>query len=259
MEIAASFRPTIQDVPLTVVLPLVAPATIEEVVGRWQPVFAQLSAGSQLLVVDDQRVWPDDADPHAGFPFRIAHHPVPLGVGGCLESGLRLTDTRLVLAVHDDGSFDPLECLKLLPAIDAVDIVVACRDVGPTPWPLRLYERLRSWLASILIGYTPDERPGWPGGGGWKRRWIARRTFGVGNADPTSGMFLARTEVLRQLPVQSSSSFAWIELLAKANHLSCVLTDVAITSSRPAALDVGFAADARRVFSHPDFGPPRRD
>jgi hypothetical protein len=260
-------RPPIRHVAASIVLPIIAPAPpLEHVVTRWKSLLDKLPSGSRLLLVDDSSAWPEaptSIDEHA-WPAvvdsepRIVRHLVPLGRGGALETGLRLVDTPLVLAVADDEAFDPDECLKLWESIDHVDLACASRSIGPTPWPIAAFDGAKTLLARVLLGYDPDPRIGWSGWSGWRRRWLARRGFGVPVADPLAGMFLARTATLRDFPVQSRGSFAWTELIAKANHTECLLTDVAIAATRPTTSDPDFAADARRLFTHPDFGPPRR-
>jgi hypothetical protein len=260
-------RPPIRQSAVTIVLPIAAPGPlIGQVVARWKPVLEKLPCESRLLLIDDAGAWPDmptaldervwpaivDSEP------RLVRHLVPLGRGGALGTALRLVDTPLVLAVDDDSAFAPAECLKLWESIDLVDIACACRTIGPTPWPVAAFESTKSILACVLLGYEPDPRVGWSGWSGWRGRWIARRGFGVPVADPLAGMFLARTATIRDFTVQSRGSFAWTELLAKANHTECLLTDVAIAATKPTARDADFAADAWRVFTHPDFGPPRR-
>ena len=202
----------------------------------------------------DERIWPSVVDSEP----RLVRHLVPLGRGGALGTGLLLVDTPLVLAIDDDGAFDPAECLKLWESIDLVDLACACRTIGPTPWPIAAFERAKSILARVLLGYEPDPRIGWSGWSGWRGRWIARRGFGVPVADPLADMFLARTATIRDFTVQSRGSFAWTELIAKSNHLECLLTDVPVAATKPVARDPDFFADAGRLFAHPDFGPPRR-
>ena len=249
-------RPPIRESPVHV-LPIIAKKTpLDALFTRWQPLLEKLPAGSQVTPVDETDAWLSWNETHS--------YPIPMtgvrsrGVGQSLEVGFILVDAPLVLAVLDDGAFDPLDCLKLWESIDLVDIACACRSIGGAPWPVAAFERGKAILARVFLGYDPDPRVGWSGWSGWRGRWIARRGFGVPVADPLAGMFLARTAVLRGLPIQSHGSFAWTELIAKANHTECLLTDVAVAATKPVAGDADFAADAWRLFSHPDFGPPRR-
>ena len=203
-------RTPIRQAAVTIVLPITPPASpFEHVVARWKPLLDKLPSGSHLLLIDDAAAWPETPTPiDAPWPAvvdaepRVVRHLRPLGPGGALGTGLRLVDTPLVLAVDDDGAFDPAECLKLWESIDLVDIACACRSVGPTPWPVAAFERVKAILARILLGYDPDPRIGWSGGSGWRGRWIARRGFGVPVADPLAGMFLARTATVRDFTIQ---------------------------------------------------------
>ncbi len=72
--------------------------------------------------------------------------------------------------------------------------------------------------------------------------------------DPECGMKLYRREVFAHLPIQSKGSFVQIEILAKANFQSRILTEVAIDGPETELEKVG--ADFWKVLNNPNFGPP---
>jgi hypothetical protein len=261
MDDETPLRPPIRPAPVTVfLLALDPPDAPEELLPPWLRLVETLPLGSQLIVLDDRGTWNRDllGPLAAERRLRLIHHARPLDVGGCLQTALLVADTPLVLLAPCDRQFDADLVLPLFEQIDKVDLVLACRDVGSPPLLWRLGRWLSGMAARILLGYVPEPRPGWPGSAGGGRRWLIRRLFGVPLFDPQSNLWLARRELLHGLPVQSRGPFAWVELLAKVNHLGALLTEVAIPWHPPApTAPPRFFNDLWLVFRRPDFGPPR--
>src|ERR1019366_6536022 len=91
---------------------------------------------------------------------------------------------------------------------------------------------------------------------GWGRRWVARWFFGLRVNDPECPFQLARREIFQHIPLQSQGSFAQIEMLAKANHLTCLIAEEPLTWTPPTQLvreAMSFSDDMWRVFRHPKF------
>ena len=85
----------------------------------------------------------------------------------------------------------------------------------------------------------------------------SRWDFTVRVTDPECPFRLVRREIFQHLPIQSGGPFVQVEILAKANHLSCYLAEEPVTWTPPfdATTDaISFGQDARLVFHHPDFG-----
>jgi hypothetical protein len=65
---------------------------------------------------------------------------------------------------------------------------------------------------------------------------------------------LFRRSVFRRIPIQSDGPFVFVEVLAKANFLTAIMSEVPVgyqSVARPAS----WWKEAWRVFAHPDFGP----
>jgi hypothetical protein len=60
------------------------------------------------------------------------------------------------------------------------------------------------------------------------------------------------------MPIQSRGSFFPVEMLAKANHMMCLLAEEPVTWTRPALPEsdaISFSQDAWLIFREPEFGP----
>lgn len=235
----------IRSAPVTIVLP----SASREDVAAWATYLAQCPAGSQILAVVDAPL--TEVPPQV----RVVQHTQPLGIGGCLQTAIWLLETPLVLLVGG-GECRPRHAKAMFEEIDNVDLVAACRDIGPPPPPVMIWDLTRMLMARIFLGYFPEPRIGWPGWGDWPRRWTARRLFGVPLHDPCGGLILARSELIRRMPIQSRGSFAWVEIAAKANHLGKLMCEVKAEREpeRSPLPPDPFASDAWRLFHQPDFG-----
>lgn len=155
------------------------------------------------------------------FQF-VPDESVAEGVGSALRVGLQAAKNPLVLTLP--VGYDAGQLPLFLKEIDQVDIVAGVR---------------KSKVA------------------GWKRRQFfskAYQLFGIWMQDPECGMKLYRREIFDRLPIQSKGSFAQIEILAKANFQSRLLTEVEIDG--PATEDTSVGNDFWKVLNRPDFGPP---
>ena len=79
--------------------------------------------------------------------------------------------------------------------------------------------------------------------------------------DPECAFRLYRRATIERLPIQSNTSVAQIEILAKTNHLECVMAEVAVHWTPPASVladpvEKNAAREWRRLFHDPDFGKP---
>jgi len=90
---------------------------------------------------------------------------------------------------------------------------------------------------------------------GWKRRQFFSATyqiFGLWMQDPQCPMRLYRREMFDRIPIQSTGAFAQIEILAKANFESKLMTEVPING--PANDQARNSKDFWKVLNHPNFG-----
>ena len=92
---------------------------------------------------------------------------------------------------------------------------------------------------------------------GWKWRQffsVAYQLFGLWMQDPECPVRLYRKEMFERIPIQSKGAFAQIEILAKANFQSRLMTEVPIIG--PDADPARTSQDFWKVLNSPNFGPP---
>jgi hypothetical protein len=155
------------------------------------------------------------------FARLVPHDEVGQGMGSALRIGIKEAKCPLVLTLPI--GYDANQLPLFLKEIDQVDIVAGVR---------------KSKIS------------------GWKRRQFfskAYQLFGIWMQDPECGMKLYRREIFDRLPIQSKGSFAQIEILAKANFQSRLLTEVEIDG--PATDELAGGGDFWKVLNHPDLGP----
>lgn len=247
-----STRLPIRHAPLSLILVATRLEPVEALVAAWLPFVENSPPGSQLIVIADHPI--ECRTAHGRL--RIVFHTRPMGVGASLQTGVWSLETPLAFFVSTNSSLSREQASDFLERIDMVDLVVGCPRTGPTPMLVRTWERIKGIVSRIFLGYTPEPRLGWPGWGGWWRRWVARHLFGVPLIDPECGVLLGRSEIFLRIPIQSKGEFAWVEWVAKANHLGCLLDEVGVDAAPGRRAE--FARDAWRVFRRPDFGAARQ-
>jgi hypothetical protein len=151
------------------------------------------------------------------------------GIGPAIEQAAADCDSPLVLVTTASEPWTEAHLRPLLEAIDKCDHVLGRRPG----------HRWRQWLATL--------------------RW--RIVFAVPVRDVHSPCRLHRREALAAIPLQSASSFAEVELLAKATFLGQLIDEVSVPplAAPPPRID---PADVQRVFRHPcfrrDSAPPKQ-
>jgi dolichol-phosphate mannosyltransferase len=249
-------RPPIAAAPISVVLPLYnAEAYLEQAASDWTAHLDGLSRDYELLLVDDGSTdaTAERADAQAGrhARVRVLRHPAREGIGAVLRTGLAAA-THPLLACTDFGDPYSVAALdRLLEVIDHVDLVSGYRAWEPPALgrPLR-------WLIRTVFGIEAAPRDFF-GRLAW--RLPNRALFAVRLTDVTCGFRLYRRTMFERLRIQSNGPFAQVEVLAKANFLGCMMTEVPVHYRPRGPLDSGaelrqILAEARRVFSDPDFG-----
>jgi glycosyltransferase involved in cell wall biosynthesis len=234
--------PAVLPAPLSVILPVYnQEATLEAAVESWVTYLESLESGYEVLLVDD-----GSADGTAALVeglrakhvhlrgFRHEHHR---GFGAALRTALAAAQHPLLAYTGFHSPYQPADLKGLLKWINEVHLVAGYRVCGN-----RTYRK--SW-------------------GEWAYRWMARWIFGVQLRDAACLLLLARRSIFDRIPIQSEGLLAHVEVVAKANFLGCMLTEVAVPyppTLREAPLgDASLRQtlrEARRLFSHPDFGPP---
>jgi hypothetical protein len=229
------FRPPIASAPLSIVLTVAGTPGWEELLGDWVAYLNGLSRESEILLVGERPELSLEAV--AGRFARVRLLPPPEAAGFGRAVAQALPEARFPLLIYNrlDGSYKPQEIQKLLKHIDMRDIVSARRTSAPGVKAKR-WRRLLNYL-------------------------LVRLGFGVRMYDVGSLFLLARRHIFVRIPLQSIGDFAHAEVLAKANFLGCLMidTEVAYQPRDNVAVEPTFGAmrsDFRRVFFHPDFGPP---
>jgi glycosyltransferase involved in cell wall biosynthesis len=227
-------RSPIAQAPLSaILLAFNAEAELEEVISAWDNYLSGLARPYEIQLVDDGST--DDTRQRADrLAEKIAHvrvlgHEQHVGTGAALRTGLAAARHPLVFTVPCTKEFHPPDLYRVLDSIDQVDLVTGYRVGRPVPRWLQMVDYCRRLLARVFLGAAPEPRVSWPGQAGWGRRWLARWLFGVRVRDPECSYRLYRREILERLTIQSDSAAALIEILAKANHLECLMAEVPVS------------------------------
>jgi glycosyltransferase involved in cell wall biosynthesis len=234
-------REPIAQAPLSVVLPVHnGEACLEKVLASWLTFLDSLERDYQAVVVNDgssDRTAELAAALEVKNPrVRLLHHPSPQGLGACLRTGLEASRFPLFFYTECSDSYEPSDLRQLLEAIDKVDLVSGYR-----------------------VGQAAREA-----GSFWKRnayRALLRLLFGLRLNDVDCPFKLFRRSIFARIPIQSDGPFVHAEILAKANFLGCIMTDMPVRYESHRSTDgmrplaAAWRGDAIRVFRHPDFGP----
>jgi glycosyltransferase involved in cell wall biosynthesis len=217
-------------------------AHVGEVVGSWADLLNGLAREHEVIVVDDGST-DHTAELVEGltgrYPaVRLLRHEARRGFGAALRTGLAEARYPLVAYTPCGGQYRAADLPRFLRWIDEVDLVAGYR-VDPAG------RRRISWADRV-------------------DRWLARRLFALRLRDPGCEFVLARRSIFRRIPIQSDGSFAHAEILAKANFLGALLTEVPVSyqplPDQPGGTWWGHLRsvwpELRRLYTRPDFGPP---
>jgi glycosyltransferase involved in cell wall biosynthesis len=255
-------RPPIATAPISVLLFAHALSTeTSDAVRAWQQYLDTLSRPCEILLVQETRpevaAGPTDDAPPLSPAVRVFAYDRAFGFRDAVNEAIRAAQHPLLAFCTADKQYQPNELERMLKAIDQVDLVAGYRAWGQTPpWRVAL-DMVIGVLSRVLIGVTLEPRKCWLGSPGRGRRWVARWIFGVRVTDPECSFRLVRREVFTRLPIQSGGPFVNVEILAKANHLSCYLAEEPVTWTPPGSPHsdaITFGEDAKLVFRAPDFG-----
>jgi len=111
------------------------------------------------------------------------------GKGMAIRTALLYVDTPYVAVLDADYTYPPKELNKLTPHLRHYDIILGARR-GPMPLIYRLGNRALAWLFRLL--------------------------FGVDVTDPLTGMYVARTDTLREAALEARQFDVEVDILAKA-------------------------------------------
>lgn len=253
-------RAPIADSPLSVVLFGHALSTeTPDALRAWRQYLDGLGRAGEILLIQETRPEAPAAEelPLNVEQMRVFPYDRAAGFRTALNDAIRAAQHPLLAFCTADKQYVPNDLDAMLKIIDKVDLVAGYRKGGRPPGWRVVFDMVLGLFSRVLIGVPLEPRTCWLGREGWGRRWIARWIFGVRVADPECPFRLVRRALFEHLPIQSGGPFVQVEILAKANHLSCLLTDEGVTWSppvMPASDAITFGHDARLVFQQPDFG-----
>jgi glycosyltransferase involved in cell wall biosynthesis len=234
----------IQPEPISVLLPTYNDrAGLQFSLESWISVLNNLNRDYEILLVDDAS---SDGSLELSQSLveknprvRLLRHGSHEGFGACLRTGLAVAQFPMLVISTPDGCYQPSDLTRFLPWIDKVHLVAGYRTVASK-------RMKRNWSERFF-------------------RWMLRIIFGLRLKDPECWFILVRRSIFNRVPVQSSGAFAFAEILAKANFLGCLMSEVSVSYQLIPEADAKWSnktlheklAGFRRLFSHPDFGPAR--
>jgi hypothetical protein len=271
---ASTQGPPISAAPLSVVLTACNDEPeLAEVVTAWVHFLDGLNREYEIILVNDGSS--DGTRPAAESLLQrfsrltLKTHPLREGLGSALRTGIGAARYPLVFYTLCNRQYQPADLTRLLEILDKkidpisgrqIDLVTGYR-VGKVPGWLVWPDRLKRWLVRAVFGMSLESRDCWTGWSGFSRRWLSRWVFGVRVRDPECVYCLLRRHIFARIPIQCDSSFALIEILAKANFQGCWMAEAPVTclASRARGDDGETPRRMRReiaqLFRAPDFGP----
>jgi glycosyltransferase involved in cell wall biosynthesis len=245
-----SQRPAIASSSVSVIL--FAPALTSETadaLSGWRQYLDTLGRPCEILLIHEGV--PSEDPAVRSFPYEQSQ-----GFRAALNDAIRAAQFPLLAFSTADRQYQPADLERMLKVIDKVDLVVGYRAGGQAPPWRVLLDTIFTVFGLVVLGIPAQKRVSWLGAAGWRRRWIARWLFGVGVIDPECPFRLARRALFERLPIQSGGPFVNVEVLAKANHMGCLLAEEVVAWSPPSLPEsaaISFGHDARLVFRHPLF------
>jgi glycosyltransferase involved in cell wall biosynthesis len=259
--------PPVAKEPISVALPVRDQVgSVSAAVAAWCDYLDHLGQGYELIAVDDGSTDGSAArleELAARRPrLRLLRHEAPRGFGAAVRTALAEAKHPLFFYTALDFPYAPGDLRKLLDRINDVHLVSGFRAHRPPPaWAVWL-GRFRRMALRVFLGLSAEPAPGWLGGKAAAWAWLNRLLFGVRLHDIDSAFKLFRRSVFSRLPIQSDGDFVHAEMLAKANFLGCLMDELPV-AGRPGPFPAApappagpsKAADLRRVFARPEFGP----
>jgi Glycosyltransferases involved in cell wall biogenesis len=184
---------------VTVVLP-----TLNEAEALPKVVEELRSAGyDKILVVDGGST---DGTPERARELGVAAvRQMGEGKGMALRTALMYVDTPYVAVMDADYSYPPAELDKVVAHLRFYDLVLGARH-GPMPFIYRLGNKALAWLFRLL--------------------------FGADITDPLTGMYAARTDVLREAALEARNFDIEVDILAKAMANGARIAEVPVRYRR---------------------------
>lgn len=172
---------------------------------------------------EESLAWLRDAGRAVDLRIREVDPSAP-GIGTAIQEAADAASTPIVAVVRAVDPPSRAHWEPLFQALDQADHVVGSRPAGPATSLMRRLARI-----------------------------VRRAVFGVPILDVDSPLSLHRTEKLRAIPLQSGSSFAVVELLAKSTFLGHILDEPAVPALAGRTWRRGWLGDLALVFKAPTF------
>jgi glycosyltransferase involved in cell wall biosynthesis len=227
---------------------------LDEALHGWSAYLNGLNRSYELILVDDALLDRTEELAKRHPHVRVLRDPIKRGVGAALRLGLNAAQHPLLFHAPCNQCYQPKDLKLLLDEIDRVHVVVGHRVGRRVPLPLRVFGFGWRLLFRILFGLPVEPLPAWLGWGDHARNLFARIVFALRLHDVLCDYRLYRRSIFRRIPIQSDGVFAHVEVLAKANSLTALMTDVPV-SYRPLPELPSWRKDAWLVFARPEFGP----
>jgi glycosyltransferase involved in cell wall biosynthesis len=160
----------------------------------------------EVLVVDDGST--DDTARVAGRlvaanrAVRLLVHPINLGYGAALRTGIEAASMPWVLLTDSDLQFDLTEIESFLPYADSSDLIVGYRIDRRDPFTRRANAKAWNWLVRLLL------------------------TLPVRDVD--CAFKLIRRDLLSELELVSSGAMISTELIARCSQLGATPTEIGV-------------------------------
>ena len=180
---------------------------IERVVGGFSAELPAVADSYEIIVVDDgsrdrtreiaERMAAADAH------VRVVQHPVNLGYGGAVISGIKAATKPYVLLCDGDGQFDPADIRRFAERIRDYDVVVGRRARRAD----RLMRRINGKVWTVFM----------------------RMLFGLNVTDIDCGFKLFRRETVDGIELHSRGAMITTELLANLAGRGARICEVEVT------------------------------
>jgi hypothetical protein len=253
-------RPPIASAPLSVILFAQAHSSEQtDALAIWQRFLESLKRPHEILLVQENGPVPTPSEAALEAPSHVRTFTYDRATGcrDAVSAALAAAQYPLLAFSTCDQQYQPQDLEPMLKMIDNVDLVVGYRMGGKAPqWRLVL-DTFNLLFCRIVLGIPLEPRRSWLGSAGWGRRGVARWIYGVRVQDPECPFRLARREIFTRWPIQSRGPFLQVEVLAKANHLTCLMAEEGVSWTPPDVPmedAITFGQDAWAIFGAPDFG-----
>ena len=180
---------------------------IGRVVGGFSAELPAVADSYEIIVVDDgsRDRTGEIADRMAAADahVRVVHHPVNLGYGGAVISGIKAATKPYVLLCDGDGQFDPADIRQFAERIKDYDVVVGWR----TRRADHLMRRINGKVWTVFM----------------------RTLFGLNVTDIDCGFKLFRREAVEGIELHSHGAMITTELLANLAGRGARICEVEVT------------------------------